>query len=296
MKFILNSGSTPKVLKLIEMFKVIKGISNHCTIYCKQDGIHIQLMDSSHTSLMDINISKNWFDVYEPEDATLSVDSNLMVKIMSMYAPQTELIIYNTSKFDKLYIDLIYKTGIEKNFAIPLFDIETDVMNSELFHYSLEFSMNTKLMDKYVSELMIFSESGSIGCKNDNIYFKSSGNEGKYVIKVPYDNLISLEIEENLKLTSTINLKLLQNSTKFCNVFKEISVKVDPEKPMLLTFEDICNENEEQDEEEKASMVIHYFIAPKIMEDHEIENEDEDEDENIISNTFDDLGENIVQE
>ena len=146
MKFILNSESTPKVLKLIEMFKVIKGISNHCTIYCNQDGIHIQLMDSSHTSLMDINISKNWFDVYEPEDATLSVDSNLMVKIMSMYAPQTELIIYNTSKFDKLYIDLIYKTGIEKNFAIPLFDIETDVMNSELFDYSLEFSMNTKLI------------------------------------------------------------------------------------------------------------------------------------------------------
>ena len=82
----------------------------------------------------------------------------------------------NIESFIKLYIDLIYKTGIEKNFAIPLFDIETDVMNSELFDYSLEFSMNTKLMDKYVSELMIFSESGSIGCKNDNIYFKSSGN------------------------------------------------------------------------------------------------------------------------
>ena len=55
---------------------------------------------------------------------------------------------------------------------------------------------------------------------------------------------------------------------------------------------------EKQDEEEKASMVIHYFIAPKIMEDHENEDEDEyeDEDENIISNTFDDLGENMVQE
>lgn len=298
MKLVLYAESTSKILKLVEMFKVVKNISSHCTFYCKDNGIHIQIMDSSHTSLMDINISKDWFDEYEGNNNTLSVDSSLMVKIMSLYSPQTQLVLYNTNKLDKLYIDLEFKTGIEKNFAIPLFDIECDVMEAEIYDYSLEFSMSTKLLDKYVTELMIFSESGSVSCKNDNICFKSAGNEGKYVIKVPYDNLVSLEVEEDLKLSSTINLKLLQNSTKFCNVFKEVSVKVDPQKPMLITFDD-----SEEEEESDSSMTIHYFIAPKIMEDDEVDNDSdsdiEEEGNDHKSNyqsEFDNLGENIVEE
>lgn len=296
MKFVLNEESTTKILKLIEIFKVIKGISSHCTMYCKKDKIHIQMMDSSHTSLMDINLSSEWFDLYESDVVTLSVDSSLIVKIMAMYAPQTVLVVHNTSKLDKLYVDLIYKTGIEKNFAIPLFDIECDVMESELYDYSLEYSINTKLMDKYVSELMIFSESGSISCKDDKIYMKASGNEGKYSIKVPYDNLCSLVVEENLKMSSNINLKLLQNATKFCNVFKEINVKADPQKPMLLTFEETALDTETDEVEcEKTLLSIHYFIAPKIIEDEEFNEESDDEEDNE-SGPFDDLGENIVED
>lgn len=300
MKFVLNDESTSKVLKLIEMFKVIKGISNHCTMYCKKDRIHIQMMDNSHTSLMDINLSNEWFDLYEPDIVTISVDSSMIVKIMTMYAPQTVLVVHNTSKLDKLYIDLIYKTGIEKNFAIPLFDIDCDVMESELYDYSLEYSMNTKLLDKYVSELMIFSESGSISCKDDKIYMKVSGNEGLYSIKIPYDNLSSLIVEENLKMTSNINLKLLQNATKFCNVFKEINIKADPQKPMLLTFEETTTESQAEEEEEneenvKSLLSIHYFIAPKIIEDEDF-NEDSDDEEGCETGPFDNLGENIVQE
>ena len=63
---------------------------------------------------------------------------------------------------------------------------------------------------------------------------------------------------------------------------------------MLLTFEDIDDTNEDED---PASMVIHYFIAPKIIEDHEVDYSDtENEDEDNISNAFDNLGENIVEE
>ena len=63
MKFVLKSSN--HVLKLIELFKLIRSLNTYCTMYCNKDKIFIQTMDDSHIALLDINIKILFIPAYK---------------------------------------------------------------------------------------------------------------------------------------------------------------------------------------------------------------------------------------
>ena len=286
MKFVITSSQ--KALKLIEIFKVIKNLSSDCTLYCKDEYIYIQTMDPSHVCLLDIKLMKNWFDEYELLncDETISFSSNIIVKILALFVPKTKLIIQTSKNGDNMVIELIYPDNIEKTFEIPLMDIDQDYIETGDNDYSIEFSMKTKILDKYVNEMMIFGDVLRLKCMYDNLYM-SSGDKtnGNYKVKIPHDNLEELEVEENLKMSVKVDLKYISFISKFYGVFNIINIKSDSQFPMKFYFNDGCSITKPENMDEN-DLQITYFIAPKIEEDEYLSDEEEDgsEEENSIGN------------
>jgi hypothetical protein len=254
-------------------------------------------MDGSHVCLLDVKIMKPWFDNYESEDSMVCFGASIIVKILSLYLPKTTLRMQTNTNMDKLDIDLIYPDNIIKSFEIPLIDMDTELLEAGTNDYSVDLTMKTKVFDKYINEILMFGEVLSIKNKDDDMYFSTSGNEGRYQVKIPHENMEEFLMDEELKLSVKTNAKYLAYASKLFCVFKNVQIKVDNHYPLLIYFDDSFSitgtkkdddeEHEllEEPEEKEQNLTISYYVAPKI-EDDEVDSDIED----------DDYGENEIME
>ena len=193
----LHTKSSNRTFKLIELFKVAKNLNTYCTLNCKESEIYIQVMDDSHVCLFNLTIQKNWFDSYEGETEVISFHTSIIVKILSLYQPQAHVYFQTNPNNDYLEIMLKYKDNTEKTFQIPLIDLDMDLLDSQQMEGSVDFTIKTKKMDKYVQEMLLFGDTMEIVCYNDNIYMNSDGDDGKYQLKIPYSTIEELVVEED---------------------------------------------------------------------------------------------------
>ena len=243
-----------RVLKLIELFKVIKSLNNFCTMYCTPSGMFIQTMDDAHVSLLDINIDKRWFEQFK------SVEENIKIlsTVLSLYTPNAELLFESSD--DYLTIVLKYEDRIEKSFEIPRIDLDCDIMKSQVIEHSLEFSINTKKMDRYICDMQLFGDTMELIYINETIYMRSNGDDGKYCLKLTTDLVDDLIVEEDLRLMGRIPLRYPSSITKMFSVFEQIYINISENEPFTFKMS-------ETDDEDSELMNIVYYIAPKIEDD-----------------------------
>ena len=103
---------------------------------------------------------------------------------------------------------------------------------------------------------------------------KSNGEEGHYTLKIPYEILDELIIEDDLQMRTRVSLKYLYYLTKSNNVFKEIKLKIQSNAPFFVTIEE-------------PMFKLQYYIAPKINDDEDdcadfSEFDNEDEIQNVV--------------
>ena len=253
MRFTLEKNR--RVVTLIELFKVIKGLNNFCKMYCKEDELFIQIMDDSHISLLEIKIKKEWFSSYESNGEVVSFNSKILTTIMGLRALDS-ITTFETSE-EHLYISFQQKDKIEKTFQIVLIDLESDLMESQQIDPSLEFSIGVRKLDQYFNELQSFGDTLELVHVNDTIYMRSQGDEGKYTLKITDDLLDELIVEEELQMVCKVTLKQTSLVTKLYSVFKRINVSASEDAPFTLRILP-------DEEEEKDLLEIKFFIAPKV--------------------------------
>lgn len=247
-----------RVLKLIELFKVIKSLNNFCTMYCTPSGMFIQTMDDAHVSLLDINIDKRWFEQFKSVEENISVNIKILSTVLSLYTPNAELLFESSD--DYLTIVLKYEDRIEKSFEIPRIDLDCDIMKSQVIEHSLEFSINTKKMDRYICDMQLFGDTMELIYINETIYMRSNGDDGKYCLKLTTDLVDDLIVEEDLRLMGRIPLRYPSSITKMFSVFEQIYINISENEPFTFKMS-------ETDDEDSELMNIVYYIAPKIEDD-----------------------------
>ena len=125
MKLVLTEKS--KINQLVVIFRHLKGIVTDVNIVISKEKFYIQSMDSSHACLVEINIEASWFDNYEvDEDEVLGINSEILFKIIDCWKEDQEITIY--TKNDNLFIDFIGTKHMDKQFSLPLIDIDSDMM------------------------------------------------------------------------------------------------------------------------------------------------------------------------
>lgn len=236
-----------KAYEWIELFKFIKQLNQHVTFMCKKDELYIQLMDDSHICLIDITVPSSWFTLYETENQTFSVMTNILVKIFAMYTVDTmiELIAGD----EKLQINFKNKKE-QKYFEVNMMDIEKDILSPAMPDTKLDFVMKTKMFDKYTNELAIFGDEAMICCKEDKLYLKSKGDEGSISIEIEGDNLEEFSVVEGYEVETRYCLKYLQYISKLHNIYPNVHLYLDDSSPLVITFDN-------------STITIKYYLAPK---------------------------------
>lgn len=247
MKFKLNN--IQKVSEWVEIFKFIKNINKHVTFMAKKDELYIQMMDSSHVCLVEIKFPSSWFQEYESIDEVISCSSAVLVKIFSLYTTDTMIEIASTE--DKLEIHLLNVIQ-NKHFEIPLMDIDQDLLSPSITDSLMDFSIKSKVFDKYLQEILLFGEDIKIESKDEKIFLHSANDDGKIQIEIEGDNLEEFNVVEDFVFTASYPLRYLLLVSKLALVYQQVHLFMDDQSPMRITF--------------KSDVNINFFLAPKITE------------------------------
>ena len=243
-----------KAVEFIELIKFIKTLSNHITCMCSPEQMYIQLMDSSHVCLVDIIIPKSWFHSYDTQNVTFSMSANILSKICSMYTLDSVIEAYiSDDDNDKIHFHLLHEQQ-NKLFAIPLMDIERDILATKDADTNLDFTIRTKLLEKYVGELSLFGEEVTIECRDDKIFFGANNDEGTFNIEIKNENLEEFNAIDDLVFKAAFSIKYLQYITTLSKIYPSIHLYLDDTNPLMITFD-------------ATEIKIKFFVAPKCPEE-----------------------------
>jgi len=258
MNIIINNG--PKADIFASLFQHIKLFSEHVNIMFEKERMYLQSMDSARVSIFEIELSIDWFDVYEHTQASnicLGINTNILYKILnSRDKGQTMNIAYNSRDTDRLFVHFACenKEIFDKHFELPLMDIECDIIGIPEIDSQADLTINSSNFANIINQLQMFGDDLQIECSEEKISLCATSQEtGKMTVDINIDDLDEFAINDGETISLSFGLKYLHNICMYSKLTKDIEIKLTRDYPMKITYS-LGNEN--------SKMI--FYLAPKI--------------------------------
>ncbi|KRX42256.1 Proliferating cell nuclear antigen, partial [Trichinella sp. T9] len=261
----LASASTFK-----KVLEAIRELLTDATWDCRESGIALQAMDSSHVALVALKLRAEGFDEYRC-DRSISLGLNLtnMSKIVKTAANDDSLVL--RAKEDDDTLALIFQSPNEDRYCqyeIKLMDLDAEHLGIPDTEYDCVVSMPSSEFSRIVRDLGQIGESLTITCTKSGIIFSSKGDLGTGSITLRQTTYMDDE-EDNkgvsINMTSpccvTFASKYLNNFAKASPLSNAVQLSLSSDVPIVVEYkiEDLG--------------YIRYYLAPKIDDDSEIKTE-----------------------
>ncbi|XP_045211819.1 proliferating cell nuclear antigen-like [Mercenaria mercenaria] len=244
-----------------KIIDAIKDLLNEAKWDCNTSGITLQAMDSSHVSLVSLNMRSEGFDSYRC-DRNLSMGINLgsMAKIIRC-AGNDDVITLKTGDSDDTVTFMFESPNHEKvsDYEIRLLDIDAEHLGIPETEYSCVVKMPSGEFQRICRDLSQIGESVVICCTKEGVKFSASGDLGTGNIKLAQNCSADKEeeaviIEMNQAVTLTFALRYLNYFTKATPISQQVTLSMSADVPLVVEYK-------------VADMgYLRYYLAPK-MED-----------------------------
>jgi proliferating cell nuclear antigen PCNA len=249
------------------IFQHIKAFTEHINIMFEAERLYIQSMDSSRVSIFEITLPNTWFNEYtlfENKPFTIGVNSSLLYRILNTREKSQEMkFIYDTTgNSDKLFINFTSdnKAIFDKEFELPLMELDCDIMAIPNFESNAELSISSQNFSNIVNQMKLFGDTLDVECSEENIVLNSVSQEnGKMRVIINIDDLTTYSINEGERVKLSFSLNILHNICLYNKMSKEIEIHFTENYPMKVIY---------QLGEEGAKML--FYLAPKISDDDDI--------------------------
>jgi proliferating cell nuclear antigen len=244
------------------VFHHIKALTDNINVQFDHSRMYIQAMDSAKVTVFEISIPSTWFDSYIISGQSailLGLNSNIFYRILSARDKcQNIQLIYLCDTDDKLYVNMTgeIKTVFDKNFEVPLIELESDLMEIPVIEYQAEMSLPSTNFASIVSQLKMFGDTMDVECSENTINLSATTPEqGKMSVEVKIEDLTAFAIDEGEELSISFSLNYLNIICLYNKLARDIELKLSRDYPMRVDY----------NIGDGAS--ITFFLAPKIRLD-----------------------------
>ncbi len=259
-----------KTNKLLTILKNLKSICVDANFQFTEEGLYSQGMDSSHASLYELKITKEWFSSYEVEhDEMIGLNTEMLFKAMNC-VDDGQTVELTTDKGDKFKLSLV-DGKYNKNFEIPIMNIDEEQLMIPDAEWEVDIKMNSKDFGEMIKQLSTWGEDLNVKCSEETngLKFQSSGDSGKMKVDVKDEDINLMEMVEECKLDLNYCLKFMEMFSLFTKLNPEINVHFGEDKPMKVEFDlsdwkDKLSVDEEAPGEGDFENSIKFFAAPKV--------------------------------
>lgn len=249
-----------KAQSFVQIFQNMKAFTDTISIILKEDKMYVQGMDNAHVSMFELSMMNTWFDSYKIEkDVVLGINVLIFAKILGIHKPSQKirLTISNDDNLDISYVS--EDKEFNKDFRMPLIDLDMDLMNIADFDFDLEFIMESKKLKSTIDEMVNFGENVKIDFKDDKIILNvESDTAGIMNTYIDIDDVDECIISEDDDVSCSFTLKYMQYMSNYFKVAKTVQLKFSKQNPMMCKY--ILDEDSENN-------YIRFYLAPKISND-----------------------------
>jgi proliferating cell nuclear antigen PCNA len=261
MNIVINNQT--KIEIFTSIFQHIKLFSDNVNIMFEKDRLYLQTMDGSRVSIFELYMPSTWFDTYENKNnasVTIGLNSTMLFKILNTHEKGQLMNIVYDNDDDKLFIKFHCddKNIFDKNFEIPLIDIDSELLGIPDFESQADISIPSNNFATIINQLKMFGDTLDIDCSEEKILLISNSQEsGKMSVEINIDDLDSFAINDGETLKLSFALSYLHNICMYNKLSKIIEIKLTREYPMKITYHLI----------DDGIMV--FYLAPKMSDDDE---------------------------
>lgn len=236
--------SNTKEFKTI--LSVAETILTEIKIEMDNDGLRFRGLNGGHTSFIEVNFKKSYFDTYKlTEIDNILLDTTEINKIFKRIKNDDDTTIIIDKDTITIRVDSNENT---KSFKLNGIDMEYDSPSIPNISYSVTFDVDFKEFKDNVTDSSLYEDKLRIKTYEDNLIIYNKGVIGSY--------------ESNIKLignqkecSSVFSLDLVDKLFKLTTVSNTLNISMGNDMPMLFCLNDSFEE-----------LFIRYLIAPRIEE------------------------------
>ena len=249
---------------LKKVLETVKDLLNESIFNCSSTGISLQAMDSSHVSLVSLNMRSDGFETYRC-DRNLSMGMNLstMSKILKC-AGNDDVITMKASDNADTVTFMFESQNNEKvsDYEMKLLDIDAEQLGIPDTEYSCVVKLPSGEFQRICRDLSQFGDSVVICCTKEGVKFSTSGDTGSGNIKLAQNSSSDKEeeaviIEMNQAVSLTFALRYLNYFAKATPLSPQVTLSMSQDVPLVVEYKigDIG--------------FLKYYLAPKIEDQDE---------------------------
>jgi proliferating cell nuclear antigen len=263
MKLVLNDSD--KLDKFVFLFKCLKNISVDMNIYVSIDGMFIQTMDSTHTLLGNLKISKEWFDTFEIADDAkhvLGINVKMLCSILACAISKGSMEMEYNAENDADTLSITFATSDssaiidQKYFKLPLMDLDQDVMEIPDSEYEADISLKSTMLHELTNEIANFSSDIVLFANEEKVELKTGksadSSECKYAINIDIEKLEEFSIDEDCNIDMAYNAKFINMLSSFYKLSDDVLLNISSQLPLCFVY-NLGDESE-----------LKLYIAPKV--------------------------------
>ena len=260
-----------KVGQFGNILKHLKHFSQDIEIFIDEERLYAQGMDGSQAALFELVLKSDWFTSYDvDEKVVLGINCELIAKVLHCLNNNQIISIEHDSKKDKLKIKLIPREGEKcmlKEFHIPLFDLDSQLMEIPDADYTADLEMDSQEFYQLVDEMSIFGDKLEVNCTGEKVKFTGKGNLGDMTALIKEDDILMYAVEEDANMSVEYRMSYLKTFTCFSRINSVVKLHMSENLPMKIQYDmddDVVDEDE--DDEVVANNFVRFFLAP-VVED-----------------------------
>jgi proliferating cell nuclear antigen len=274
---IIESG---KADIFIAIFQHISKFTEHMNLIFQTDRLYVQAINSSHIVILEIYLPKEWFTKYEASNTKIGVNAALFYKVLKKREKTQNIFIHcdnDTKDTMKFHFTGTDKTIFDKQFEMPLIDLDTELLEIPHIVHQAEFSLSSDKFASLVSQLKEFGDSLEFECSEEKIALCSHSSEnGKMWTEINIDDLEEFSIDEGEKIRIEFALKYLHDICQYQRLTKRIEIKISTDFPMMIMYRLGDSLDAELSDERTDEIILSsswnaprmvFYLAPKVNDD-----------------------------
>ena len=278
MNIVINNAIKADIF--VSLFQHISKFTENVNLMFETDRFYMQSMNTAHVVILEICLPKEWFDIYEIEGGSLKIGINtaLFYKVLKKREKTQQInICYQNATNDKLQFFFTTNSTIpstnstiddstsnkkkdevfDKDFEIPLVDVEEEILSIPDMEYQAELSLSTDKFANLISQLKDFGETLEIQCSEDKITLSAHSCEnGKMITRILIEDLTEFSIEENENIQMEFALRYLYDICLYQKLSKLVELKISKDFPIRIMYP--------LGVEKDATFL--FYLAPKMQE------------------------------
>jgi len=229
----------------------IQQLNNEVVLRLDTDTLCIQGMDSSHVSMYELKLLKEWFEEFNiTESNTYGFSCDIINKILSKRKDKQDICI---DFEDETNIKFIFTDDIsKKTYTVSSLDVDVETLEVPEQEYDIDIGISSKLFKDIIDELDIFFDDTLLKCDENTVNFIGKNDIVQSNIEIDTENMLSYEYTEEMEMRLSLRyLKIITSISKICN---EVLLHLHNESPLRIDFQ--------FDDDHKFK----FYLAPKLDE------------------------------